>query len=387
MGAGAGRALRSKPIGSETREPPTTGEAAPEHLTRVEMVKGNGSILLFTVGAVLFYFWDWCFKLPEATPLALDVGPLELAFLSKGAMSTVVGVVLGWLGISALISLESFAQVPRNIWRPLRLVRSLEIQQFFASTPTFLAAVFFLLGVLNIAAVNWSIPIRTTYEVVVDLPPGQGVALFGENREPLTGVVHVGQGSQLRMVGLRPHDEAAVVVRDKYNLVTLEVICIGRGWISLSLTPCERLAPGGDSSKGTTPRLEGARAVAPFGLELYGPLRGAATKVELPMHIHNGVKLETLVGGWIEPGEAKDGPELPEQEYARRFLTRLYDDREEFSSWSRRTSTETEWGRAVLIGLGDYEIKVVFVEESHARSDRDWTAKTREATHVVVHKR
>jgi hypothetical protein len=340
--------------------------------------RGNATLYVFSVAVAVYYAWFVLSDLPPSTLLAVGVPPL-LVRIDLVYVGYLPAVVLAWFGISAFVSLENLPQIPHKLLTPVDLIASEEIRDFF-STPVMLASsVLFLLFISDLVLLNTPITIRSSYELLVEVPPGQRVH-FTTDAAVSTSQLRLASTSSGQLVGLAVGESAVLVLRDKYNLTTLDLICVRRHLFSLSLHSCIASA---DPPVQDLP-LQGVRRTSSMEITIYEELRWARKRVDVPMRLLHGHDAVEVLNGWIEPGEPRDGPETPDKVYAQRFLARLYAERFDFSDWTKQTFTKTELGDTVFVGLGDYELRVVFSTSTFNLSDLDLIVRTRDATRLAA---
>lgn len=337
----------------------------------------GGNLSLWALGLSVFAFkaWQWYFAFPGDADIAIVGGLLRL---KVSYLASVVTFVFGWL--VGVYSLKNLQQVMIHFFRPLELVSDAETKDFFAAPATVLFSLALLLFVLDTVTANIAFKITSRYEVFLSLPKGNGTFLILSDGKMAERTAL--KPEQTVRLALRGRDDSQVLlVRDQYNLVTLDALNFHRGSFGSRVERSTLVAihPGA-SLEGPIrpPKLTGL-----YETEFTGPLRFSPTKVATTI---TPLGQPIKHGGWVQPGTGSECPERSGPAYARKFFEVLCDNRKTFATWETTPAYhETIEGTPATVvyhAIGPYDLVVRF-EEARAVIQGD-SFDTREAKEVIA---
>jgi len=325
-----------------------------------QRLRGHISLWLLALSIALFKLWLWYQNYPLESAVVLLGGLLELVLSSVAAF---FNFLLGWLGLTALISIGNLRRIFIYLHRPLDLIGNTELRKFYCAPATVIFSVLLLAATLELVSSVWVVRLEAPYELIGYLPPGQN-AFFLDEENPIE--VSARSTTSLALRGWT--STGVLILRDKYNLRTLDAIVIRRRPLGFAIEECRLSGREASTQDGRTV----SKQVSPKRLKVVGELRWSDDRVDVPMTLADGSLRE---GGWIRPGEAAEGPERVPQGYAQVFLERIYSQRAEVSRWAFLPSTE----QVVLHRIEDYDLEIAF-ENQEVQCAGDDRFPVREAT-------
>ena len=315
--------------------------------------RGHFTLWLFAGAILLFKGWDWYMDLPQDAGIRLLGGLLEI---SVGKLNAWFNFLFGWLGLTALVSLDSIKRLFVDFFRPLNLIEGDDLKQFFAAPATLGLAIatFFLAG--HVALSVWPVILQSRYEVVADLSASPH-ASFNDPESVGALTRRVTKDSPARILLGFPGSTSIVLIRDKYNLRTLEALEMRRTPFGYEAVPCS-LEPSLPFQSQPRRDLSGLSFSGPRELEIRGALRWSGERVQTPMVLSDGSEKR---GGWIRAGDGKDGPERAPVEYAQPYLERLYAERERIEKWAESPAyLDKDDKTMALLSLEGYDLRFTF---------------------------
>lgn len=339
--------------------------------------RGNLTLWLLGLSVLLFQAWLWYFGYPADAEVVVLGG---LARVGVALIGKVVAFVLGWL--LAVYTFNDFNKIMVNFFRPLRLVEVSEMRAFFSAPATLILAALLTAGVVDLITANVAVKVTPEYEVVLALPHGSdGFLVSSEGAIRSEMSVLPGKTALLVLQGRREASQL-LLVRDQYNLVTLDALLFVRGRplnkperrdLRIEQLPKDltdgRIIP---TLYGMQPRKAGL-----FAIRITGPLQYAEREIPAPVHLGKGGVLE----GYFQPGEPVACPERT-QTAADGFFQELCDKRQIFGLWTGFPTYEEEAGPVVYHGLGPYGVEVHF--RTGQIEDPNGVFPTREAVKLIA---
>lgn len=349
-----------------TRVPPVS-QPLETVLRRPERIRGNLSLWFFALAIALFKLWSHYVALPGGTQIELMFG---LVAPSVDALSGFFNFLLGWLGLTALVSVGQLRRVFIEFFNPINLIEDANLRQFFASPATTLFGCVTLIGTIMVIMSVWVVEVTSTYEVITRLSETSRARLIDVNGNEAAALRVDGSGrSRILLGGFG--STGVVFIRDKYNLRTLEALKLRRTLFGYSQQACSR------NSGEPNAAFPGLRLPHRRRLEIVGPLRWASDTVRTPLELADGRASER---GWIRAGDGMNGPERGGPPYAQRFLDQLFMDRALFGEWASAPTYAEESGvSAVHHRITGYSMTVQH-ESSNFQCPDGETVMTRDAT-------
>lgn len=337
----------------------------------LKTVRGNLSLWSLGLSVFLFKAWQWYFAYPAETEVAVLGGVLRL---KVGYLSSLVTFVFGWL--VGVYSLKNLQKMMVHFFRPLGLVTDPDAQEFFSAPATLLFSLALLVFVADTVTANIALAINSRYEVFLALPKGSNSFLIlpdGKTAER----TNLKPGQTVRIALRGRADSQVLLVRDQYNLITVDALSFTRGRLGVKIGSPPLVA---SHPQVSVPGLvRNRKAEGLFGIELTGPLRYSPTKVAVTI---TPLKDEIKSGGWLQPGTGTDCPERSGPAYSRRFLKALCDNRGLFSEWETVPAYHEKLGTVVYHSIGQYDLAVRF-EKADLQTSTD-SFQTREADEIIA---
>lgn len=338
----------------------------------------RGNLSLWSLGLSVFIFkaWQWYFEYPAETEVAVLGGFL---YLKVSHLVSVITFVLGWL--VGIYSLKNLQKVMASFFRPINLVTDSETKDFFAAPATMLFSFALLLFVIDTTTANIAFKIASRYEIFVSLPKGSGTFLILPDNK-LAERTSLKPGQVVRIALRGRSDSQVLLLRDQYNLVTLDALNFIRSGFRSIIVEVPTIAGAGIVKLSDNPG-RGRKGIGLFAIVFTGPLRYGSTKVAVTITpLGRGIKR----GGWVQPGSGSDCPERAGPAYARKFFQALCDNRNLFSVWDTIPAYEESSGgeprTVVYHSIGLYDVTVLF-EKSQVKIAGDWF-ETREAKEFLA---
>ncbi len=339
-------------------------------------LQGNVSLWAFGTGAVLFKAWLWHFRFPDTAEISVLFGGL-LVPVSQAA--AVVNFVLGWL--VAVYSLKNIQRILIHFFQPLELVDNPETKDFFKAPATTLVSLLFFGFILDLVSANVAVRVGSRYEIVALLPRGSDGFLFDESGargERFT----IPAGGAIRLALRGRGAREVLLLRDQYNLITLEAFALerSRGLLRAS-SPDFRVEAteesplvAGEEKRGTPHR----RGI--FDFEVTGPLRYSFRRLNIAVRLARGDLME---GGFLRPGEEAPCPEQTPREYATRFFADLCRNRSELGRWTDRATYRNAGEATVANAIGNYGVEIHYLQGVLTLDGAD-PVYSREATKIFA---
>ena len=359
----------------ESHAPPVSAVERPEGTPGD--VWGHASLYLVFTSFVLFKAWQTLFDYPLSAEVILP----GLGRLDTKAWSALINGLGGWLSLSAVVSLAQPGRFVRNLLLPLYAIEDEYIRKVFRNPVSFALSLLVFLGTVLIAVSNVAVEISTPYEIMACLPAGhdQGELVQGNQ---VGDEIRLRKGEPVRLLlrGWRPE---ILVIRDRYNLITLEALELRRSWLSLRFTPLKLFV----SSQAVPARADGFTSIekiSPFRLAIRGPLSLSSRAVLWAV-----VTDQDLFPGRLLPGEPEDGPEDPPNTdpQVSLYFRGLWTARDLFATWTVGHQHHVDsTGMTVNHSTSDYVNRIVFKEGTVAWHDGLRQAKTKEVIFVIAKK-
>jgi hypothetical protein len=342
---------------------------------RLKSLRGNLSLWALGLSVLIFKGWQWYFEYPAETEAAILGGILRL---KVSYLASVITFVFGWL--VGIYSLKNLQKIMIHFFRPLGLVNDTEMRDFFTAPATMLFSFALLAFILDMTTANVAYKITSRYEVFIALPKGNGTFLIlpdGKTAERTSL-----KPNQIVRIALRGRDDSQVLlIRDQYNLITLDALNFSRVGLRSRIDSTALVAMHSGQANQESPR--GRKVTGFFEIEFTGPLRYSPTRVAVTIKpLDKGIKR----GGWVQPGTGSDCPERSGPAYAKKFFQSLCENRNLFSLWETipayHESIEGAESTVVYHSIGQYDISVRF--EKSIFKIRGDSFEAREAKEVIA---
>lgn len=211
-----------------------------------QIVWGNVSVLSLGLGVLLFTGWQLYFAYPADTEVTiLGWGGIHVSWLDR-----VRTFILGSLGMSALFAVGNARNLIAHFYWPFEHLQGKEVKRFLGSrgTALFSVVVLVLFGYICLANVSVPVSLRDApQEELIARLAGQGDAFFfavgaekRAGREQGRGVrLRGGEPAVLRL-GLRGLGaDAVLILRDKYNFMTMDAVRVQRAGWKVQVSPLD----------------------------------------------------------------------------------------------------------------------------------------------------
>lgn len=359
---------------------PIVNDAPAPTLSRSALIRGHVALWLFALAILLFKVWDWYMDLPHDDTIRLVGGLLDPRV---GQLSAFFNFLLGWLGLTALVSLANLKWIFIEFFRPLNLIEDYNLKRFFAAPATLAFAILTLVASTFIATSVWLVTLQARYEILADLSASPQ-ALLGAPDKKGELTLRVASDDPIRIRLGPPGSSAVLIMRDKYNLRTLDAIVLRRTPIGFEALPCslKTLSPLQAQDRGA---LSGLQFPGPREIEVRDPLRWSGERVQTPLVLADGIEKR---GGWVRAGDGKDGPERAPQPYAQQYLERLFTERERMEEWEDSPAYVDQADQPMALhAVEGYDLRITY-NSGELRCPGNGPLWTREATelHATVHK-
>lgn len=365
--------------------------------------RGNLSLLALGGAVGLLFAWQLYFRFPMSAEVRIfGFDGIKLAWLSS--LQT---FIFGSLGLSTLLAAANLKNLIGNFYRPFEELRGAELKSFYASRGTlvFALAVFMLFAVVCVSNVTVRLGVEPRdLDLVVHVDGGRDAFFVtypagGEAQAPeISDEVRLGGPEEVRLV-LRGLDaEALLLVRDRYNLRTIDALSMRRETASVAYTKSYLVAPIPDSlsspektllaSSPTEQHLARSFAATRFTLDLQEPFRYSRmvpNRIVGESGAEYGPKGEHHL--YIVPA---DSSPCPDQAPLRSSEIQLFWDeicarRTTLAGWARRSSffDVPKVGMAA-VDLPNHRVEVLFTRGEVAGVGDRPPRRTREAVRLVA---
>lgn len=217
-------------------------EDGSSRLSTPEVIRGNVSVLALGIGVGLFYLWQRYFQFPSSA----DVRLLGWEGIELGWLVGLRNLILGSLGLSTLIAAGNLKKLISEFYRPLKHLEGLELKRFYAAWGTMIFSLLSLGLFLAVCASNVTVRLGALppdFELVAYVDGGGDAFLVTtpvgvDGSEPIVGdEARLGGPDSVRLAlrGLRAR--AVLLLRDKYNLATVDALLIERRPWRVELSP------------------------------------------------------------------------------------------------------------------------------------------------------
>ena len=371
-----------------------------------EIIQGNVSVLALGAGVGLFVLWQLYFRFPMATDVRLfGWDGIKLSWLFA-----LQNIILGSLGISTIIAAGNLKNLIANFYWPFEQLEGNELKRFYAATGTSIFSVGLLVLFAVVCATNITVKVGVFPADldVVGYVDGSADAFFvtypaGSDAEGprISDEVRLGNADEVRLALRGVKAQALLLVRDKYNLTTIEALRVRRspwrvGFMQATLTAPIPAGLSLAEQRLLQPSSTMARQARPhqttrWTLKIRGPFRYSR---RLPNRITG--ESSTLYGPledkhlYIAPADGSSCPGQAPQGSSeiQLFWDEICNHRPAFSAWVRRSSffEIPKMGTAV-IDLPLHRVEVSFVRAEIYHSDEEPPLVTKEAVRVTgIHK-
>lgn len=340
---------------------------------------GNLSLGFLFSSWLIYTFWCFEFDYPGSARAVLwGFWSIKVAY-----WTTVINTLGGWLSFSAIISLGEPGQLFKNFLHPLAAIEE-RIRWVFRLFVTLSVSgmIFFL--TLGIVWFNISIDLAAENELLIHLPRGHGSALLLQDGT-IRDTVRLGSTEgRVRLLLRGPFAREILLLRDRYNLVTLEALEVRRSLISFDCRPLSLLIAGqpvvANHEFSARQHRDSPFALLFRGHHLYGS-RGVLWSIV--------TERGTLVPGKVLVGEPEDAPEEPAEasDEVILFFKDLWEEREEFASWPAvHQSHRDVSGLSIFHPLSQYSNRILFRLGTISWNSGEGTAESKEAVLVTSRK-
>ncbi len=367
---------------STLESPPSVVEENPtsaEKLSRGDLF-GHTSLYLVFFSFVIYKVWQICFEYPPSVQVYVP----GIGSLDTKTWSALIHGLGGWLSLSAVVSLAQPGRFVRNLLRPLYAIDDEYIRKVFRNPFALLLALGVFVVTLSIAACNVAVKISSEYEVLICLPTGHGSGKL-VTANTIGDEIRLTKGESARLLLRGWGTPEVVLIRDRYNLTTLEALEIRRSWASFDYKPLPLKVQG-------TPVkafLDGSTALEKsswFGLSSRGALSFSDRAVLIAMVEEDGV---TIHPGRLLVGEPDDGPEDPPNAppSVTLFFKDLWTAKDQFAAWTNGHQRHVDRAGLVLHHpTQNYNNRIMFAEGSIEWNNRQRRAETKEAIFIISRK-
>lgn len=341
---------------------------------------GHTSLYLVFFSFVMYKGWQIFFEYPPAVQVVVP----GIGSLDTKTWSALIHGLGGWLSLSAVVSLAQPGRFVRNLLRPLHAIDDEYIRKVFRSPVALLLSLMVFAVTLSIVLCNVAIRISSEYEVIVCLPGGHGSGKLVTG-STVEDEIRLTKGENARLLLRGWGAPEVVVIRDRYNLATLEVLEIRRSWASFDYHPLPLKVHG----KPIRALLDGSTAlekISLFSLSCRGPLSFSDRAVLMTMVADDGV---TLYSGRLLVGEPDDGPEDPPNTDSNvtLFFKDLWTARNQFATWTNGHQRHVDRAGLVLHHpTQNYNNRILFADGSVEWNNGKRLAKTKEAIFIISRK-
>lgn len=310
------------------------------------------SLLLMVLAVAAVYLWNEIFEYPPEAEVRLVGGLLEL---ETRTVMWITSAVTGMLGLTSIVSFTNPKEFLAHGLNPFKKRDPTdELLLFWSSSGILILGGMFFLAALNLILSNWSAVLRSDYEILVTVPRSSGASLIeGSGDEVQWYRLKKGGEGKLTIRGLNA--SAVIVFRDDLSLIVLEAMCLERLVLRTRMSPCEvqEHNPAADLAE------RDLRSWGAMRYRIPKRLRWSEERVINPIILEDGKLRE---GGFLEPGEPRDGPEEADVPYAARFQRSLYWDRETMRAWLEKPFVEKNGRTYVIHRIWGYDLRIDYEE-------------------------
>lgn len=352
-------------------------------MTHRNRIIGNVTLTLLALCLGLFYGWVKLTPHPADMPLTL----FGIFALSLGKAQAALSIVAGWLSLAAVFSVKNLTKFARKPWDPLGAISDPHLQQLIASPGTLVLAAVLAVATTDVVIRNGVVALHTKYDIVLEAPPdGSARLLTAEGKVADLGIP-LPPGEVAYLADLAPWSTGVLLIRDDYSLLTLEALCVRRGWLGSNVGPCVVEIP--QASK----RVRWPVQKKPLGIvqrdgfevEIAGQLRGFGREVTVrydePLPDGGRRAYDPFV---IGPGLPSNGPPRTDVPWANALFSAFHDKRAVLRDWFRNAWMEDPEGRRVIVSLPRYELAIYFKEAIVRLPGASTGFATREASLISV---
>lgn len=365
------------PIASATRAPASPGPDA-DPVPSPGDLWGHASLWLVFGSFVLFQGWRAVFDYPASTQVVLP----GMGSLDVGTWAALINGLGGWLSLSAVVSLAQPGRFIRNLLRPLYAVDDEYIRKVFRNPVSFSLSLLIFVVTLLIAVANVAIELSSRHEVLACLPAGHGRGeLVRGDRTAEDLRVRRGEPARLLLRGWKARE--VLVIRDRYNLTTLDAVELQRTWLGFRVEPLPLTVARRSVAEQPGPRVI-LEKPSPFHLSIVSPLRFSARAVLWAV-----VTETAFIPGRLLVGEPEDGPEDPPDAdpQVSLFFKDLWTARDRFAEWTVGHQHHVDSrGLSLHHPTSDYNNRIVFQDGTLLWDGGRRVAKTKEAFFVISKK-
>jgi hypothetical protein len=359
--------------------PQTENQPSTEKHSRGDLF-GHTSLYLVFFSFVMYKAWQISFEYPPSVQVYVP----GIGSLDAKTWSALIHGLGGWLSLSAVVSLAQPGRFVRNLLRPLYAIDDEYIRKVFRNPVALMLALVIFVITLLIVTCNVAVQISSEYEVIVCLPTGHG---FGKlvTASTIGEEIRLAKGESARLLLRGWRAPEVVLIRDRYNLTTLEALEVRRSWASFAYQSLP-LKVHGNPVKAFLDGSTSLEKISWFGLSSRGALSFSDRAVLMAMVADDGV---TLYSGRLLVGEPDDGPEDPPNTdpSVTLFFKDLWTARDHFATWTNGHQRYVERAGLVLHHpTQNYNNRIMFAEGSIEWNEHKRLAETKEAIFIISRK-
>lgn len=375
--------------------------------TTRELVQGNVSLLALGAGVGLFLLWQIYFRFPASAEIRLfGFDGIKLSWLVG-----LQNVILGSLGLSTILAASNLKNLIARFYRPFGQLQGDELKGFYAARGTVVFSLLVLALYVTVCFTNVTVrmgvdPKGLDVVAIVDGGTDAFFVTYLEGSEPetarISSEVRLGGPEETRLVLRGADARALILVRDKFNLTTLDAIRVRRRpWevgylkghlvvpVPETLSPAERKLL---RSSPTGPEVARSYGATRWTLDIRAPFRFARM---VPNRITG--ESGTLYGPrgehhlYIAPSDTSPCPDQAplRSSEIQLFWEEICTQKSELAAWAGRSSFfDIPKVGAVGVDLPTHRVEVEFVRAKVYHSDREPPIRTREAARLVgIHRK
>jgi hypothetical protein len=341
---------------------------------------GHASLYLVFFSFVVYKAWQVAFEFPPSVRVFVPI----IGSLEAKTWSALIYGLGGWLSLSAVVSLSQPGRFVRNLLRPLHAIDDEYIRKVFRNPLAFLLSLVVFIVTILIVTCNVAVLVSSDYEILACLPVGHGSGKLVKD-SAIGDDVRLAKGESARLLLRGWGAREVLLIRDRYNLVTLEALEFCRSLLSFELLPLE-LRVQGKPVQRYNDGMASLEKDALFSLSSRGALSYSNRGVLMTIVESDGV---TLHSGRLLVGEPEDGPEDPPNadQSVTLFFKDLWTARDLFATWT--TGHQRYIDRQGLVlhhPTQNYNNRILFAEGTLSWAGGTRQAQSKEAIFIISRK-
>lgn len=384
------------------------GPAEEPTFTRWEIRRGNLSLLSLGLAVGLLFVWQLYFRFP----MSADVRILGFDGIKLAWISSIQTFVLGSLGLSTILAASNLKNLIANFYKPFEQLRGAELKSFYAARGTAFFSVLVLVLFVVVCFSNVTVRLGVdprTLDLVSRVDGGRDVffvtypANAGPEPPTVSDEVRLGGPDDVRIVLRGTGAEALLLVRDKYNLTTVDALWVERRpfGVAYRKADLEVHAP-----KTVTPSEQKLLGSSPTGVELARSFGATRFTLDLREPFRFEKMLPNRITGesgsgygprgdghhlYIVPVDSSPCPgQAPRRSSEiQLFWNEICDRRDTLAAWARTSSffDVPEVGMTA-VDLPNHRVEVMFVRGEVSVPEHPPARRTREAVRLVgIHRK